>query len=113
MKFSGINQCGDFFDEEHCTTQCKKGEYFCHPKGCLSSDKFCDGIVDCYNAFDEEGCLNSSSTSKPNDKEQTHPTERNITRIPLCGPHEFQCSNLLECIPIAMRCDSFQDCFDR
>lgn len=74
-------------------------------------------VSDCFDATDElpERCarLNGSSTPKPNEHEKTHSTERNFAKIPLCGPNEFQCSNMLECIPIAMRCDSFEDCFDR
>lgn len=39
----GINNCGDNSDESHCSFECKHGEYFCHPKGCVSSEKLCDG----------------------------------------------------------------------
>lgn len=110
---TGVNQCGDFFDEEHCSFECKKGEYFCHPKGCLTPDKLCDRVVDCYNAFDEAGCINTTTTSKPDDTEKVQQSEKNVSKTHHCGPHEFQCTNWKECVPLEVRCDSYQDCFDR
>lgn len=113
-KFTGLNQCGDFFDEEHCTFLCKKGEYFCHPTLCLKPEELCDGVIQCYNAYDEEGCLNVTTSTKPSSNRETpYQMQKNATKTHQCGPHEFQCNNWSECIPLAARCDSYQDCFDR
>lgn len=67
--------------------------------------------TDCYNAFDENDCFNSSSTPKPTVPDITH--HPNKTQVRYCGAHEFQCTKPLECIPMAARCDSYHDCLDR
>lgn len=103
---------GDFSDEEKCSHECKKDEYFCHPNGCLTPDKLCDGIVHCFNAFDEEGCMNTTQSSS-NDTKKINKSQKNAKKNHHCGPHEFQCKNWSECVPLAARCDSYQDCFDR
>lgn len=40
-----FNTNSDNSDENQCTHQCRDGEVFCHPKGCINiNDQFCDGI---------------------------------------------------------------------
>ncbi|XP_031616659.1 prolow-density lipoprotein receptor-related protein 1 isoform X3 [Contarinia nasturtii] len=105
-----INQCGDSSDEEHCSHECKKGEFFCHPNGCLTQDKFCDGTVDCYNSLDEVGCIDKTTAMAT---PKIHRIDKNITISHHCGPHEFQCTNWKECVPLEVRCDQYHDCFDK
>lgn len=66
-----------------------------------------------YNAFDEAGCMNTTTTPAPSEQEIVNQPQKNVTKHHRCGPHEFQCNNWAECVPKEVRCDSYQDCFDR
>lgn len=116
-----MNNCGDFSDERDCAASCKHGDHYCSPAGCISGDKLCNGIVDCADASDEDGCDRTTTsrlpatTSKPSAQSTTKPnaSPSNASDSRRCPPNEFQCTNWSECVPMSVRCDGYQDCFDR
>lgn len=96
----------DLSDEHHCAAECRAGEYYCQPKGCMSFNQFCDGIIDCIDAADELDCEDAASGSGKSDNTQ-------IAILVDCAIDEYKCVKSLECIPKILRCDGVNDCFDR
>ena len=64
---------------------CKPGEYKCLDRKCIPKQYVCNGIKDCVDFSDEQGCG--------------------------CGHDKFTCRNQ-ECIPTHYRCNGFADCTD-
>lgn len=117
-----MNDCGDFSDEADCSTSCKPGEHYCIPRGCISGEKLCNGIIDCADASDEDGCDRATTTRSSIPTTTTAATtpsktntarQNNMNSTRRCSLNEFPCTNWSECVPMSVRCDGYQDCFDR
>lgn len=107
----GTNDCGDGSDEMHCGSECRHDEYYCAPKGCLNVRQMCDGIVDCFNGSDEEGC-DGGDKSTASDKRTNSSSTPTLVAFD-CAASEFACHNGIECVSATVRCDGYNDCFDR
>ncbi|XP_048108831.1 low-density lipoprotein receptor-related protein 8-like isoform X1 [Alosa alosa] len=85
--------------------KCKRDEYACANRRCVSSVFLCDKVDDCGDGSDEVSC----KQDRPYLMVPRAPTPS--PQAP-CGPSEFSCGDG-ECIPHAFRCDHSEDCADR
>ncbi|KAJ8024783.1 Sortilin-related receptor [Holothuria leucospilota] len=126
----GVVNCWDGSDEDSCTTPkvttkptttptlttkeapchdgllCKIGPYmYCTPKS-----KLCDGVMNCWDGSDEDGCTTPNLTTEPT---TTPKTTTEVRTTSLCG-QDFLCrlDSWLYCIPSQKRCDGVVDCPD-
>jgi len=80
-------------------------EFKCKVSGkCISSEKVCDGVYDCYDAEDEANCLNRFARRLP----LSPAIQENQVR---CDSHQLKCHGLpVICISQHQRCDGKNDC---
>ncbi|XP_070538276.1 uncharacterized protein [Ptychodera flava] len=88
----GVNHCGDMSDEDKCNyPECGPNQFRCDSGSelgiCLTNDKVCDRIKNCYGGEDETDCGE-------------------------CLEEEFQCLMSRECISNLKTCDNLFDCLD-
>ncbi|XP_059491072.1 basement membrane-specific heparan sulfate proteoglycan core protein isoform X8 [Neocloeon triangulifer] len=102
--------CDDGSDEENCNEVafpptvfdgCGDGYFSCvDERGCVPSDRVCDGVVDCEDGSDEgTECDSDESTDVPDGFGGT------------CRPDEFRCDDG-NCINGDYKCDGTMDCND-
>ncbi|KAF7656089.1 hypothetical protein LDENG_00046480, partial [Lucifuga dentata] len=125
----------DGSDELHCGyLGCKKDEFACHNRHCISRHFLCNGVDNCGDGSDEASCQNCTT-----DSFSFGPSDPCLPRTKLCdgrkdcpggwdegedlchqpcpqtsstcAASEFQCSNG-ECIQQSWRCDYSPDCSD-
>ncbi|XP_070577742.1 uncharacterized protein [Ptychodera flava] len=92
-------QCDDYpvvgNPDIYCPVSCEYDEFICESDDkCIPGDWFCDGIVDCADAGDENH------------------TDCNQRINSTCLLNEFECSEY-ECITNTFHCDGIPDCSDK
>lgn len=98
----GQADCFDGEDEKNCPMKepCGTGSFRCRSDHvCLPMSKYCDKVIHCSDASDEEDCDKKS-------KEKTHIEDEQVK----CGDAYFACDDI--CRPLMMRCDGKPDCYD-
>ena len=80
---------------------CKRNEFKCKDKSCISKYWKCDSIIDCDDGSDERDC-------------PTRLTTTNSKTSPICpiNINPFYCANLEKCLPYAYTCNGIYDCQD-
>ncbi|OWR53521.1 putative very low-density lipoprotein receptor [Danaus plexippus plexippus] len=113
----GVSQCPDGSDEAECprsacdvpdARSCASGEQ------CYGGDARCDGHLDCDDGSDEADC--AESTLAPSFDGSDGFEEQPVQS---CSDDQFRCGgsgesggDVVECIPLAWRCDGRADCTD-
>mmetsp|Transcript_13428 Transcript_13428/g.29823 ORF Transcript_13428/g.29823 Transcript_13428/m.29823 type:complete len:291 (+) Transcript_13428:25-897(+) len=107
-------ECTD--DESKLSLGLKTGKVFrCRDGRCISASLRCDGIADCRDDTDEDGCSKRETRKPrvvqlPNVVRQCVGDEANV-RVGMGTPSVWRCFDG-SCIDASRRCDGFGDCGD-
>ncbi|XP_053670657.1 sortilin-related receptor-like [Anopheles nili] len=90
--------------------ECHDWMFKCNNNRCVPYWWKCDGVNDCEDHSDEEGCSEtgktvSNNTMVPQSSSPMPPRHKDRT----CGLHEFRCDSGT-CIPKRFVCDNYSDC---